>query len=101
LIDVEVANDPDPAANTAVPAEFAGFFAVEGFIGDLGLKRSCFNTAFRKAVNLAADGGQDARAPALKQLFLAGISRGTGMCSKELMERQTVLYDARGFLLED
>jgi hypothetical protein len=40
--DVEVVNDPDPAANRAVPAEFAGFFAVEGFNGDLGLNRGEF-----------------------------------------------------------
>jgi hypothetical protein len=39
VIDVEVVNDPDPAAKTAVPAKFAGFFAVEGFIGYLGLNR--------------------------------------------------------------
>jgi hypothetical protein len=37
LIDVKVVNDLDSAANTAVPAEFAGLFAVEGFIGYLGL----------------------------------------------------------------
>jgi hypothetical protein len=30
VIDVEVVNDPDPAANTAVPAEFAGFFPWKG-----------------------------------------------------------------------
>jgi hypothetical protein len=29
-IDVEVVNDPDPAANTAVPAEFAGFLSWKG-----------------------------------------------------------------------
>jgi hypothetical protein len=39
FIDVEVVNDPDPAANTPVPAEFAGFFAVEGFIGFLDLNK--------------------------------------------------------------
>jgi hypothetical protein len=39
VIDIEVVNDPDPAANTAVPVEFAGFLAVEGFIGYLGLNK--------------------------------------------------------------
>jgi hypothetical protein len=37
FIDVEAVNDPDPAANTADPAESAGFFAVEGFIGYIDL----------------------------------------------------------------
>jgi hypothetical protein len=46
-INVEVVNNPDPAANTAVPAEFAGFFAVEGFIGYLGFNKS--RPALRKA----------------------------------------------------
>jgi hypothetical protein len=41
FIDVDVVNDPDSTANRAVPAlavpaEFAGFSAVERFIGYLG-----------------------------------------------------------------
>ncbi len=39
IIDADVANDPDSTANTAVPAEFAGFSAVERFIGYLGRNR--------------------------------------------------------------
>ena len=35
LIDADVADDPDFTANTAVPAEFAGFSAVERFLGYL------------------------------------------------------------------
>jgi hypothetical protein len=52
-IDVEVVNDPDPAANTAVPAEFAGFFVVEGFIGYLGLNKCLWHSEFRAASHAA------------------------------------------------
>ena len=37
IIDADVANDPDSAANTSIPAEFARCLAVEWFIDNLGL----------------------------------------------------------------
>jgi hypothetical protein len=43
FIDSDAVNDPNSTANTAVPAEFAGFFTAERFIGNLG-----HNSAFRK-----------------------------------------------------
>jgi hypothetical protein len=52
MIDVEVVNDPDPAANTADPAEFAGFSAGEGFVGYLGRnKRVTHHKGSRKHEN--------------------------------------------------
>ncbi|MBN2579679.1 MAG: hypothetical protein JXB10_11875 [Pirellulales bacterium] len=40
VIDADAANDRGSTANTAVPAEFAGFLAVERFIGNAGLNKS-------------------------------------------------------------
>jgi hypothetical protein len=39
IIDSDVVNDRFSTANTAVPAEFAGFLAVERFINNLGRNR--------------------------------------------------------------
>jgi hypothetical protein len=46
VIDVDVANDPYSAANTAVPAEFAGFVAVERFISHVGCNKISLNRGF-------------------------------------------------------
>jgi hypothetical protein len=42
VIDANIANDSDSTANTSVPAEFAGFPAVEWFISNVGLNKKFF-----------------------------------------------------------
>jgi hypothetical protein len=37
LVDIDVVNNSDSAANTAVPAEFAGVLAAERSVGNAGL----------------------------------------------------------------
>jgi hypothetical protein len=44
-IDADIANGLNSTANTSVPAEFAGFPAVERFISNVGLNNE---TVFRK-----------------------------------------------------